>query len=1221
MASANTAPLIFKTTKKVSWTGDSIVRFSLHRPAPMLTRLDFIPFILLYSVWLYIVVIRNMSQFFAAIGFAFCVILHILSFLTQYWSVKARVFMSWINVLEFDPTSINVEKIHALCQPPEHRGKTELLPLRVDENNRVYFVFQKSTFEYNSETHTFEKVMYPTNLPINHYINTARSTNGLSDEQVVNGLTRFGSNKLDMPAPTFLELYIESLLAPFFIFQVFCIFLWLLDEYWKYSLMTLVMMLIFEATVVSGRLRGLRELRGMRNAALNVSVYRSKKWISITSFELLPGDIVSITRGTDSSQVVPCDMLILSGNAVVNEAMLTGESVPLMKEAVTTLQLSELETELSIKDTHKTHILFGGTRVLTHTSGVVSNATPSTRAPDGGCVCYVLRTGFGSSQGELMRTILYSTESVTANSSEAALFILFLLVFAIIASGYVLYHRYTDEPNARYKLLLRCVLIITSVVPPELPMQLALAVNTSLIALVRNMVFCTEPFRIPFAGKIDICCFDKTGTLTTDSINAAGVALPPKEGEPVDETVMSEGYSMIPVSEASTDASLVLAACHSLVYVENELIGDPLELAALAAAEWTYGKSETCVPKRGGATSVSGKILTRFRFASVLQRMSVIVDVEGSSVRTGPRVLTKGSPEAIGILLAGGTLPPMYNETARKLARGGMRVLALAQKQLDPQLTASQVMKISREEAESNLAFVGFVCFECPLRPDSRKVIRMLRKSSHKVAMITGDATLTGAHVATSVGMCSKTILVLDKSEVNPGTLEWFSANSGKRKKRFSVESVKSLSEEFDLCVAGPALKMALDNHEGMQNELHHIKVFARMSPGLKETVLTSLKEMGLTTLMCGDGTNDVGALKQAHVGVALLSAPPAATGFQQQETEVASTSLATKDGDAGSSSVSKSNQNLRLRKKGNKASRDPKVGGPNATNSKKTKAELQKEEYMKKLEELKGSLGDAEDQAPLVKLGDASIASPFTSKRMTIDSCVAIIRQGRCTLATTMQMYQILALNCLISAYSLSVLYLQGVMLGDKQMTITGIILAVASFMVSRAKPLKRLSPERPATSVFSPALFLSLLGQFGVHLASLIICMRLVQPYIPEGHVPDLEAEFTPNLVNTSVFLLWIGQQISVFVLNYKGRPFMQGIRDNSMLMKSLLAATGILVICASEVSTDLNEFMELVSWPSTDIQLKVCGVILFDFVGSLVADRLFSFLFAPRYSVEED
>ena len=81
------------------------------------------------------------------------------------------------------------------------------------------------------------------------------------------------------------------------------------------------------------------------------------------------------------------------------------------------------------------------------------------------------------------------------------------------------------KDRKRSKLLLDCVLIVTSVVPPELPMELSLAVNTSLAALsqIRHLSV-PNLSAFPFAGRVDVACFDKTGTLTGEDLVVDGIA-------------------------------------------------------------------------------------------------------------------------------------------------------------------------------------------------------------------------------------------------------------------------------------------------------------------------------------------------------------------------------------------------------------------------------------------------------------------------------------------------------------------------------------------------------------------------------------------------------------------------------------------------------------------------------------------------------------------------
>jgi len=101
-------------------------------------------------------------------------------------------------------------------------------------------------------------------------------------------------------------------------------------------------------------------------------------------------------------------------------------------------------------------------------------------------------------------------------------------------------------------------------------------------------------------------------------------------------------------------------------------------------------------------------------------------------------------------------------------------------------------------------------------------------------------------------------------------------------------------------------------------------------------------------------------------------------------------------------------------------------------------------------------------DQANL-ELGDACIAAPFTYKFSSLKSVKRVIKQGRSTLTTTFQMYKIMSLNSLISAYTMSALYLDGVKMGDYQATFIGLGISVLFMMLSFTKPLKELYKERP--------------------------------------------------------------------------------------------------------------------------------------------------------------
>eukprot|EP00736_Rhodelphis_marinus_P009660 Rmarinus@m.12517 len=801
--------------------------------------------------------------------FAVCGV--ILGFLPT-WNIAARLYLTCTPVKK--ATNAEFVYIRVPIDQTEH-----ICPIVKDDQQRPWFVFRNQKFRYCDNVSTFEPVSIPIYFPLKYFY----SNSGLSSTASSELRKEIGTNTFDIPKPKFSSLFMEQATAPFFVFQVFCVFLWLMDDYWYYALLTLFMLVVFEATVTKSRIRNLTELRSMRSKPFPVSIYRDNRWVQKKSDHLCPGDVFAIAAGgaLDEETVVPCDALLLKGACVVDEATLTGESLPQRKVNA----LSSAPDKMALEETldfvkHRKSILFGGTSLVQLTS-TSTDSSPTNHMrlfdipspPNGGCVAYALRTGFDTEQGQLLRTIVFSTSQLSANSREAFAFIGCLFFFAVLAAGYVCTKGLEDKERSRMKIFIDCSLILTSVIPPELPMELSLAVQNSLVALSKQHIFCTEPFRIPLAGKLRTCCFDKTGTLTSSSLRLLGVFM--------HKSPSNAAHGEMEVSEKKTSAwpqihgtmgPVVLAGCHSLVRVGEKVMGDSVERAGVSGAGWVYTGNDTTVSSEERGWSL--RIQKRFSFSSSLKRMSSVA-VEERGGKHKIYALVKGAPEVIKTFLK--DPPETYDKECLHFTLQGHRVLALAWKQIAVGAkSSSSLSRLSRDGVESDLEFAGFAVFHCPFKKDTKATIRELQSSLHEIVMVTGDHPLTACHVASDIALSRKPFLVLTKSKEDEGKLAWVHYTTEDRETSVpldwpdSREQVNTLARDWALCVTGEALRAISPNlstsmasrdamcatplyskrHVGdtAHSLIHlvlHTVVFSRCSPEQKTLIVETLKSAG----------------------------------------------------------------------------------------------------------------------------------------------------------------------------------------------------------------------------------------------------------------------------------------------------------------------------------------------------------------------------------------
>jgi len=106
--------------------------------------------------------------------------------------------------------------------------------------------------------------------------------------------------------------------------------------------------------------------------------------------------------------------------------------------------------------------------------------------------------------------------------------------------------------------------------------------------------------------------------------------------------------------------------------------------------------------------------------------------------------------------------------------------------------------------------------------------------------------------------------------------------------------------------------------------------------------------------------------------------------------------------------------------------------------------------------------------------------------------------------------------------------------------------------------------------------------------------------------------QAKFEPSLLNTAIYLLGLSQQVSTFTINFQGRPFREGIRENKALLYGLMGASAVAVSGALDLMPEMNRWLQIVEMRSS-FQFRLALSMLIDFVGCWIIEKVCKYLFA--------
>jgi Ca2+-transporting ATPase len=644
---------------------------------------------------------------------------------------------------------------------------------------------------------------------------------GLTSSEARERLQKHGANELtEKPRPGFLALLWDQFNNYLVIILIIAALIALALGEWVDSVAIMCIVVLNAIVGVIQESKAEQALAALKKmSAPNAQAIRDGHQVTVPGRELVPGDLVLLEAGN----YVPADMRLVSTvNLKVEEASLTGESVPVEKHAAVML-----DKEIPLGDRKNsafmsTMVTYGRGR------GLVTGTGMNTQI---GMIAEMIQS-YEDEDTPLQQKLQQLGKVLgTACIAICAVVLVYGLfrdtrLTEIFTLGFFEYLR--AEQKDIINLFMTAVSLAIAAVPEGLPAIVTICLALGMQQMIKRNALIRKLPAVETLGCATVICSDKTGTLTQNEMTVVQGWSAGKRFKVTGEGYNPQGEFFIKEERFDTsgdpDARLLLQGallCNDAHLDEGRIIGDPTEGAMAVVAM-----------KAGLQRSELEKTLPRVQeipFDSDRKRMTTI-----HHAAQAPLAFVKGAPDVVLDLCTyiqeeGQAI--RLDETKRKevldqnrdMASHALRVLAVACRPLD-----AVPANPTPETVEKDLTFVGLLGMIDPARPEVIEAVRVANRAGLKSVMVTGDHKDTAEAIAREIGILTPGGVVL----------------TGPQIERMSDAELAAKAAELQVC--------------------------CRVSPQHKTRIVDAMKANGHVAAMTGDGVNDAPALKRANIGVAM---------------------------------------------------------------------------------------------------------------------------------------------------------------------------------------------------------------------------------------------------------------------------------------------------------------------------------------------------------------